>query len=131
MSEINLVCAQQQASKEAEEKQMATFQHLYQTMSATDLMVLTCWNELNNKIFILKCPNPMCETPFSDFDGCGALECTICSTHFCCLCFTTGTSQIVHAHVRNCDISPANGELFVANHFHAYHNKRPHKSTTM
>ena len=49
---------------------------------------------------------------FSDFEGCGALQCNTCKTFFCCFCFTIGSSGNVHKHVT---------------HFKAYHNKRRHE----
>ena len=50
------------------------FQKLFNTITATDFMVRNnCWNNINNKILLLKCP--LFKAPFGDFDGCGALQC--------------------------------------------------------
>ena len=37
----------------------------------------------------MHCPNPRCQAPFLDFDGCMALTCHSCSTDFCGFCFKT------------------------------------------
>jgi hypothetical protein len=49
---------------------------------------------------------------FSDFEGCGALQCNTCKTFFCCFCFTIGSSGNVHKHVPACDKNPEKGEIY-------------------
>ena len=55
------------------------------------------------ELLSLKCPNQRCRRAFVDFNGCTALSCNACNTHFCAWCLRgCESSQACHAHVLTC-----------------------------
>lgn len=54
---------------------------------------------------------PRCRTPFVDFDGCFALNCTMCSCKFCAWCLSDCGEECSftqhHSHVMSCPSAPA------------------------
>lgn len=60
-----------------------------------------------NELFLFRCPNKECLTPFADFTGCMALECRACPNSFCAWCMKVfGTSTHIHRHIRDCEARP-------------------------
>jgi len=62
----------------------------------------------------LKCPNIACATALDpNPDGCSAMQCRMCNTHFCwlCFCIKPGASE-AHEHVRLCGENPTPNQLF-------------------
>lgn len=51
---------------------------------------------------------PCCSELFADYDGCCAVECSECTSYFCCLCLQGGmTNAVAHRHVATCAGRPA------------------------
>lgn len=49
---------------------------------------------------------PKCATAYAEFDGCMALQCSSCQTHFCAYCHKVcKDSRGAHQHVRECDMN--------------------------
>jgi hypothetical protein len=63
-------------------------------------------------ILTSKCPS--CRMAVLDWDGCFAVTCIHCQTHFCGWCITAvpGSNERAHAHVRDCFKNPRPGSLF-------------------
>lgn len=62
----------------------------------------------------LKCPN--CKIVLDpNPDGCCAVKCLHCATHFCWLCFNTqANSKACHAHVAKCSLNSTQGLVFAS-----------------
>lgn len=62
----------------------------------------------------LRCPK--CSASFHDFDGCTALKCETCNTHFCAWCLEIASnSQECHRHVATCPKKPEDTNVFYDN----------------
>src|SRR5690606_14533274 len=56
---------------------------------------------------------PGCRTAYVRAEGCLALLCTVCSTHFCAICRERARDERnVHDHVRKCKWNPSPGDMF-------------------
>jgi len=70
-------------------------------------------NDIVNNVLPNKCPKKNCNNVFYDFEGCYSINCSECKTYFCAWCFKNFPSaKESHAHVIECDMSLAKGELF-------------------
>jgi hypothetical protein len=74
---------------------------------------------------------PRCRTPFVDFDGCFALNCTMCSCKFCAWCMEDCGEDCSftqhHNHVMSCPSAPdhrRNGYSGTLEEFQEAQNKR-------
>ena len=83
---------------------------------------ITSEENIIENIMTLKCPS--CSQAFDDFDGCNALFCEGCGTHFCGLCFHVSPNKDTsHSHVIHyCQES--NGKLFDKVHWQKVHKER-------
>lgn len=75
----------------------------------------------------LKCPNKSCNFALDPTpDGCCAMRCYSCGSHFCWLCLTTQDNSLkCHAHVRTCKENPTPNNLFLSpEHLDFVHKKR-------
>ena len=83
---------------------------------------ITTEEHIIENIMTLKCPS--CSQAFDDFDGCSALFCEGCRTHFCGLCFHTSPNKDTsHSHVIHyCQES--NGKLFDKEHWQQVHKEK-------
>ncbi len=75
----------------------------------------------------LKCPNKSCNFALDPTpDGCCAMRCYSCGSHFCWLCLTIqDNSSKCHAHVRTCHENPTPNNLFLSpEHLDFVHKKR-------
>lgn len=62
----------------------------------------------------IRCPVSSCHVPLDPRpDGCMALRCAYCATHFCFLCLEISDStESCHAHVQGCELNPTPGDYF-------------------
>lgn len=83
----------------------------YQRLADVDREVYLLKKNVIDNVLPMRCPNPDCNQQFDDFDGCFCLTCGTCNIKFCAWCFRcsfTDTSDVMHAHVRNCPIGNGN-----------------------
>lgn len=72
--------------------------------NGTASLVIVHVKKIREKILNLCCPK--CGTAFLDFDGCGALNCSLatCKCAFCALCLKD-CGMDAHSHVINCELN--------------------------
>ena len=80
--------------------------------------------DIIENILTLRCPR--CTTAFVDYEGCAALACSTCRTHFCALCLKDCTLlNDAHAHVRQCPEKRSEDPYFVTEEeFEEIHRSR-------
>ena len=67
--------------------------------------------QINDEILTLNCP--VCKKPFSDFDACVVLKCSLCTYKFCGWCFEYFPHDVNgHPHVGECARNPHPGSVF-------------------
>eukprot|EP01064_Diplonema_japonicum_P024468 TRINITY_DN3502_c0_g2_i1.p1 TRINITY_DN3502_c0_g2~~TRINITY_DN3502_c0_g2_i1.p1 ORF type:complete len:431 (+),score=79.85 TRINITY_DN3502_c0_g2_i1:79-1293(+) len=75
----------------------------------------TSITEQINAILTLSCPTgcafPLTLDGVPVFDGCTALECRTCATHFCGWCLQSQTPAEAHRHVLHCRENPSPGSI--------------------
>ena len=77
-------------------------------------------NHIRNEILTLKCPAAACRQAFFDFEGCFALKCGSCGSHFCAMCLEDcgkgrAGDASAHRHVANCPLNTS-GSVFGDEH---------------
>jgi hypothetical protein len=68
-------------------------------------------NHIANNILTLRCPRKGCNAAILDFEGCYALECSVCKCGFCGWCFKDCQND-AHDHVLECKYNTNPGEYF-------------------
>ena len=74
----------------------------------------------------LQCPNVNCLASLDpNSDGCSAIKCRSCSSHFCWLCFSLKNgSQVCHQHVLKCTENPTKQLFHAPEVIEKVHRKR-------